>query len=416
MGGLAALCTLVPDQAQAYTINETEHGRRIRWAEPAVVMQVEPAIAEMLPAGQVRRALEISMDAWRGYDGVPSLEVSTALPGALGHTGKGPTNGIYLPRVWPHEPSKLAITVVTYEMASGRLLDADIVVNPDVAFALIDEDTPVTGVYDLAAVLTHEMGHVLGLGESEDDRMATMWPYADQGDTHQRTLTQDDEDGILDAYDGPPPLPAAACAQMTVGGAGRHATPVWLAFLSVLVLGWLALRTPARARRGAMMAGGVALLAFGGGGGAVQRELRRDAGVAHEHAGVAHAHARMPALARVTMAEPAARARMSRAFTDLSAARIGVVQRHAARKVDGLIYTDLDVVAADGERVRLSLPGGELDGIGQIVGHGRLPADGDELMVDPESKRYAFHAAGSVWGGALGEGPAIELGAHDVHK
>lgn len=393
---LIALATLLSNQASAYTINETERGRRIRWADSKVAFQVDPAIAQMLPSGRVQAALRISMDAWRGFEGVPELEISTGQPSALGHVADHPTNGIYLPAVWPHESDKLAITVVTYEMASGRLLDADVVVNRNVVFNLLDEYSPSRqSSYDLAAVLTHEMGHVLGLGESHDDRMATMWPYADRGDTHQRTLSDDDEAGVIDAYDGPAPLPAAACAQMTVAGAGRHAPPVWLAFLTLSAIAWLAWRSSPRARRGVVMAGGAALIAVGGG--AAHGEIDADVVGAHEH----HAS--------IELTAPAAQLRMARAFNDLSVTRVGIAKRVATRSVDGMLFTDLEVATDNGERVQLSLPGGELDGIGQIVGHGRLPVDGDELMVEPGSKRFAFHDAGRVWGGSLGDGPAIEL-------
>ncbi|HET8936515.1 MAG TPA: matrixin family metalloprotease, partial [Polyangiales bacterium] len=46
----------------------------------------------------------------------------------------------------------------------------------------------------------HEMGHVLGLDESPDDRDSTMWPYIRGGDVHQRSLSEDDEAGIVAAY------------------------------------------------------------------------------------------------------------------------------------------------------------------------------------------------------------------------
>jgi hypothetical protein len=390
--------TLLSNQAAAYSINETERGRRIRWADSKVVFQIDPAIAQMLPPGRVETALQISMDAWRGFEGVPEFQISSDLPGPLGHAAEHPTNGIYLPEVWDHESDKLAITVVTYEMASGRLLDADVVVNPNVVFGLLDEYSPSRQPsYDLAAVLTHEMGHVLGLGESHDDRMATMWPYADRGDTHQRTLSEDDEAGVIDAYDGPPPLPAAACAQMTVAGAGRHAPPVWLAFLTLSAMAWLAWRSSPRARRGVVMAGGAALIAVGGG--AAHRELDSSVVGAAEH----------HAVAAIELSAPAAQLRISRAFNDLSATRVGIAKRVATRAVNGMLFTDLEVATESGERVQLSVPGGELDGIGQIVGHGNIPIDGDELMVEPGTKRFAFHAEGHAWGGSLGEGPAIKL-------
>lgn len=391
-----ALGTLLSGQASAYSINETERGRRIRWADEKVVFQVDPAIAQMLAPGRVQAALQISMDAWRGFEGVPDMQISTGSPTAFGHHGDHATNGIYLPAVWEHESDKLAITVVTYEMASGRLLDADVLVNPNIAFGFLDEFSPSPQpAYDLAAVLTHEMGHVLGLGESHDERMATMWPYADRGDTHQRTLSEDDEAGVLDAYDGPPPLPAAACAPMTVAGAGRHAPPVWLTFLAMSAIAWLAWRSSPRARRGVVMAGGAALIAVGGG--AAHRELDR---------GVIGAFEQRISIER---SAPAAQLRISHAFSDLSATRVGIAKRVATRAVNGLLYTDLEVATENGERVQVSLPGGELDGIGQIVGHGRLPVDGDELMVEPGTKRFAFHARGHVWGGSLGDGPAIRL-------
>jgi hypothetical protein len=152
-----------------------------------------------------------------------------------------------------------------------------------------------------------------------------------------------------------------------------------------------------------VMAGGAALIAVGGG--AAHRELDQGGVEVRAH----HEHHERHEHATVKMASPAAQVRMLRAFDDLGATRVGVAKRIATRAIDGLLYTDVEVTSPDGERVQLSLPGGELDGIGQIVGHGRLPADGDELMVEPATKRFAFHLSGIVWGGALGDGPAIEL-------
>jgi hypothetical protein len=269
LGLLAAAIPGLPSPASAYSINKTERGRSIRWSAPKVTFRIDPALEAFLPDGQVQRAIGMSLDAWRGFDGVPDLEELQGTPPSLGHHASGPTNGIYLPAEWDHEPDKLAITIVTYEMASGRLLDADVIVNANVAFDLLAEQQAEAGEtaesYDLGAVMTHEIGHVLGLGESEDDPMATMWPYADRGDTHQRTLSEDDEAGILDAYDGPPPLPAAACGPMTV--AGHRAPPSWLICLVAAAAAFLVMRGARSShRKRALMAGGVALFALGGAG------------------------------------------------------------------------------------------------------------------------------------------------------
>jgi hypothetical protein len=53
--------------------------------------------------------------------------------------------------------------------------------------------------YDATAVLTHEFGHVLGLGEIEV-RGATMWPWIAPGDASARDLAPTDIDAILALY------------------------------------------------------------------------------------------------------------------------------------------------------------------------------------------------------------------------
>jgi hypothetical protein len=75
--------------------------------------------------------------------------------------------------------------------------------------------------HDLGAVLTHEMGHVLGLDESPDDEHATMWPYIRAGEVHQRTLADDDEHGVMEAYSGALPSEAMGCGQASVVGTLR---------------------------------------------------------------------------------------------------------------------------------------------------------------------------------------------------
>jgi hypothetical protein len=102
---------------------------------------------------------------------------------------------------WPFAPEQLAVTVSTYDL-DGRMIGADVLVNGESDYALLAdrEDVPGMSQHDLAAVLTHEMGHVLGLDESPDDQSATMWPYIRGGDVHQRTLSEDDEEGIVAAY------------------------------------------------------------------------------------------------------------------------------------------------------------------------------------------------------------------------
>lgn len=57
---------------------------------------------------------------------------------------------------------------------------------------------------DVQGVLTHEIGHLLGMAHS-DVPEATMWPYTWYGDTSRRTLEQDDILGVSALYWIPEP-------------------------------------------------------------------------------------------------------------------------------------------------------------------------------------------------------------------
>lgn len=192
----------VAGSAKAYTINTTAEGDYIRWAKESVIARPSAQFLNMLAAGTSRESLAIAFEAWRGYEGVPDLIIGEGPAEEPGYHRGRDTNTIhYLPN-WPYEDEKLAVTVVTYDLASGRLLDADVLVNGGVNFQMLDEAYPDRNAYDLAAVLSHEAGHMLGLGESPGNVDATMYPYAYPGQTSQRTIAEDDEAAIQMAYNG----------------------------------------------------------------------------------------------------------------------------------------------------------------------------------------------------------------------
>lgn len=111
---------------------------------------------------------------------------------------------------WPADlqPGVLAQTVLHLD-AGGRLHDADIHVNA-VDFRWSLDGRP--GTADARGVLTHELGHALGLGHASDPA-ATM--FASRADTIAwRSLEKDDVDGVCALYPG---AGAARCDQ--AGGA-----------------------------------------------------------------------------------------------------------------------------------------------------------------------------------------------------
>ena len=224
--------------AHAYMLKTTKTGHRVRWTSPVVTLYVDQKLTAAYGEDVVRASLTIATDAWRGLDNVPDVVVSEQA--APGYDAATRSNGVYLMRPWPFAREQLAVTVSTYDL-DGHMIGVDVLVNGDSDYALLPdgEDSPFTSHHDLAAVLTHEMGHVLGLDESPDDRDSTMWPYIRGGDVHQRSLSEDDEAGIVAAYkdvlyESSLPL---GCTQASVLGVIPGAANLRIAAWVILMLG-----------------------------------------------------------------------------------------------------------------------------------------------------------------------------------
>src|SRR5262249_10086549 len=143
-----------------------------------------------------------------------------------------------------YDPAALAVTLTSYDRDSGRITRADVVVNAQsYAWSASADESGCRGAYDLQDVVTHELGHLFGLGHEMVDTNATMYPSADTCESLKRDLDPDDLAGLQYLYVEVGPA-SAGCA---VGGGGTQGG-------ALLVVGLLAL---ARLRRRA-----VALLLF----------------------------------------------------------------------------------------------------------------------------------------------------------
>ncbi|MGF1468812.1 MAG: matrixin family metalloprotease [Sandaracinaceae bacterium] len=237
----------MPTPAHAYTTKHTARGDTVRWTQAEVELVLDDSLRRALPRGAAAEALALAAEAWRGFGG-PDLVVDDATPSVPYRTGDG-HHGVYLLDDWPFQEGLLAVTATTYDESTGRIVDADILVNAAQRFAMARPGEPLDpGVYDLGSVLTHEAGHVLGLGETEDDRMATMWPDIGAGDLHQRTIEEDDAAGILSIYSDvvlAPPMAGCTGARVARGGVGAGSLLWVLAALALLAL-WNRRRRPGR--------------------------------------------------------------------------------------------------------------------------------------------------------------------------
>jgi MYXO-CTERM domain-containing protein len=169
-------------------------------------------------------------------------------------------NGVCDPTSVIYEPASPALSSVSARSSTGEIIDADIEINA-YQFSWADRvaHPELTSSHDLQNVLTHEIGHLLGLdhscflggGTRPNDHAGqplpdctsapasvaatTMFPSAVPGDVEKRTLEPDDRAGLCAIYPAAatpcPPGSACTCPPpgadggQDAGGGGPDASP-----------------------------------------------------------------------------------------------------------------------------------------------------------------------------------------------
>lgn len=133
---------------------------------------------------------------------------------------------------WPYAEvgaETLALTTVYFNPQSGEIYDANVEINSNLnKFVLTDAVYPVV---DLNSVITHELGHFLGLSHSLYHPSATMYASYDEG---MKTLDDDDVQAICASlppgrptvdsdlprhgFSGDCSVPQKGCCSSTIGG------------------------------------------------------------------------------------------------------------------------------------------------------------------------------------------------------
>ena len=350
---MSSFC-LLGGHAFAYQVRTSSTGAPLRWPEGEI--NVELAL-EDVPAGvapeDATYAAQQAFWAYTDVIGPISPTVSVAIHGQT-KAAVTPSDEIatvvWVKEGWDedYDPNALAVTVTTYDTTSGSIQDADIVVNGSFTWTASDD---CEGAYDLQSVLTHEVGHLFGLGHDSEDEAATMYPSAGVCETMKRDLADSDLAGLEYLYvDVAPPVPLACSV---VPGGGPLLNGVWWV-LGLFGVAW-------RRRVGAAL-----LVLFGLIGPARATTVKR---LGLEAAGKG---------ARVV-------------------AR-GTVRATTARRVNDRVYTDAELVVSEclkgacGATLTIRQLGGELDGQGTaIVGNADLTT-GAEVVVMLRARRDGTYA------------------------
>lgn len=303
---------------------------------------------------------------WQGVDTAhpPLVSVARGAADPIGYRKDG--NNVstirYAKQGEPLAGHALGITIVTFDDA-GQILDADIVINGGKSrpFALMgappsslhtgegEEEGSSAGVYDVQNVLTHELGHFFGLGETPDVPDATMFPTSARGETKKRDLADDDRAGLRSIYaTAIAPPPAAQACSISEGHVPSPAPALALAAAGAAA--WLLLR-----RRKAALATGVVFAALA---------------------------------ASTLIGAPAARA-------SVASLELRVVDV-TSRWENGLIISHVELASDDrngAQRASIEVFGGHEGGLTQIVGGDAAPEVGEVIPATSRAGRLVLRAS-----------------------
>jgi len=231
---LAALLAAPPLRAYCRTTEPRtpppycERGEPVAWPVACVGLALNargltaPYAAERDLSALLRAHLPRAAERWSDAPCGPSLRFVVA-PEVAQDDGLvvDRRNTVSVNRRWTpdpyHLPGVIAITVLTTDVATGALLDADVEFDarsPDNPLGYTFGDgAPAWGVADLPTVLLHELGHVAGLSHSERDD-AVMAAGTGDVERQRRALTPDDARGVCASYPvtSARPRPPTACA------------------------------------------------------------------------------------------------------------------------------------------------------------------------------------------------------------
>ena len=193
MGYIAFIViTIMCSSTHAFIVEKTNSGKEIKWFNLNVPYSINDAGG---PYGSPS-AIKTSMQTWTD---VPDAALIFKYAGTTSSSAWGVKDGqniVCFGNIT--EPGVLAINNFWFYSNTGELIDSDIKFNTNYSWSAAGASDK----YDVQNVATHELGHSLSLADlyCVADSEKNMYGRSDIGETKQRTLDQDDINGIIYLY------------------------------------------------------------------------------------------------------------------------------------------------------------------------------------------------------------------------
>ena len=194
------VCGLSDDNTSDEFVDTTGWKLPIDWTYSLNLASVPSSVG----SENLRTIVNRAFGVWSDTSGVNFWESSTTTANRARQDGQ---NII----AWGRASGRaLAVTYTWYYTRTGEVVETDTIMNLKFSWDWTDQiedfNCANANSYDAQNILTHELGHWMGLADYYTDIYAnhTMYGYGSKGEVKKNTLTEGDKNGIYNIYNSAP--------------------------------------------------------------------------------------------------------------------------------------------------------------------------------------------------------------------
>ena len=222
--------------AEAYNLYHTKSGKKVRWATSYIEVVLDESMAILGPKPEVKEVLRAAFELW-AYDANLPLHFDLVWDDC-GEVANDGNNCIFACAdrevCYGRPEEKGGTTYVSVSPSSGHISDADVILNADNWEWDLD-GTNEDGL-SLGRVMSHEIGHFLGIDHS-DEPEAIMYPILSRDAEVAENLHVDDKEAAVTLYEDFEEVDenaGATCSVAYVGQSGVGDNYLLLLIVSII--------------------------------------------------------------------------------------------------------------------------------------------------------------------------------------